>query len=867
MHLSRRALAAAVTVSIAFGTSTAVARADTSTPVLYVNDNASAGCTDTGSGAGSAATPFCSIQAAVNAAVPGDTVQIAGGSYTGALNITSAGTASAPIVLQTSGSVSVVDGAGQGGVPALSFTGASYVTVEGSVGVGASEIGHLDISGVAINASSHITVDRVETSMVSAAGYGVEVTGASSDIAITRNYVVGNLAGIRVGPGSTGDVISTNEVAGGAVGIGVEGATDTAVTSNTVLGSMIASASSGVVGVSADSSGTSIENNIVVVPQETPGPSGILVDSTSSAGTTEDYNVVEPWTGPVYSWAGATYQSQAAFTQATGQGQHDSNVDPYLDPVPYTNRATAPQINSANSAAPGMLDTDLYGNPCTPDPVVAVTGVGSPAYCDRGAVQEAYDTTVTPTATAAGALSVDLDSAMSQTMVRPGSPYSIVSAPTPAVSYVVNWGDGTVSAPTPGSAIDIGTAMTHTYAKIGSYIITDTAEEVGGTSTSAITVFTTAGSTYTPSGPTRILDTRKGTGAPTAKVPVGSSITVQVGGVGAIPWNVTAVALNLTVTDTAGSGFLSVVPAGDGESTSNLNYAPGQTVANSVIVPVSESGAITVYNTGPSGSVDVVADISGYFSQATGSGYSATTLDRILDTRTGTGAPEAKVAAKSGIPVTIAGVDSIPAGITAVAVHVTVSDTTGSGWIAAEPDGAGIPGTSSLNYGTGQIVSNTVIVPVASDGKIELYNGGGTTPVDLTADVSGYFSPTSTADYVPISPIRDWDSRVTGDSLPANGSQDYALPISNTAPHDAPAGSSVITNITVTDEATNGFITAYPSGTPNPGTSNLNYAKNQTLAGLSILKATGTDNEITVDNQSNGTSDIVLDVFGYFASS
>lgn len=82
-----------------------------------------------------------------------------------------------------------------------------------------------------------------------------------------------------------------------------------------------------------------------------------------------------------------------------------------------------------------------------------------------------------------------------------------------------------------------------------------------------------------------------------------------------------------------------------------------------------------------------------------------------------------------------------------------------------------------------------------------------------------------------------------------------------------PTGSSVITNITVTDEATNGFITAYPSGTPNPGTSNLNYAKNQTLAGLSILKATGTDNEITVDNQSNGTSDIVLDVFGYFASS
>ncbi len=873
MHRFSRAVAVSVSVSLALAAGTAVARADASS-VLYVNDGASAGCTDTGSGAGSAATPFCSIQAAANAAVAGDTVEIAAGTYRGAVDITSSGTASDPIVFDTSGGiVDITLAAGQSGA-AVSLTGASYVTLEGSVGVGPNESQRFIIRGVAVNASSHVTLDSANVSYLSEPGEAVQINGASSDVSVTRSMLYGQTGGILVGAGSSGDVVSTNEVvAARAGGIIVDGAANTAVTSNTVWG---ANGNDSLIDVGADSTGTSIEDDIAYFTglTVTGSSNGISVDATSTTGTTEDYDVVwpsqiegSPGVVSAYSWAGVDYTSQSAFTAATGQGTHDSLDNPAFNPLPYSQTPDAPQINSANSAAPGMLETDFYGYPCTLDPVVAVTGSGSPAYCARGAVQQAYTTTVVPQATPTGAMSVDLNSSISQTSVEEGDTFTIQSLPTPTVSYVVNWGDGTTSAATAGSAGDIETPITHSYAKIGTYTITDTAEFADGTSTSATTTLTTAGSDYTPYGPTRILNTRDGTGAPLAKVPVGSSITVQIGGVGGIPTGITAVALNLTVTDTTGSGFLSVVPAGQGDSTSNVNYAAGQTVANSVIVPVSAGGAITVYNSGPSGSVDVIADISGYFSQTTGNGYTATTLDRILNTRTGTGAAEAKVPAKSGVPVAIAGADSIPAGVKAVAVHVTVFDTTGIGWIAAEPDGAGVPGTSSVNYGPGQIVSNTVIVPVAADGKIELYNGGGTTPVDLIADVSGYFSPTSTAAYAPIEPFREWDSRQDGSSLPANGSQTYELYAPYTSPYTIPAGSSVITNITLTDEATIGFVTAYPYGTPNPGTSNLNYAKDQTLAGLSILKASGVENDITVYNQSAGTSDIVLDVFGYFATS
>ena len=861
MHRLRRAFVAAVSVSTALGASVAVAHADAAS-VLYVNNAASANCSDTDTGAGSAATPFCTIQAAADAAVAGDTVDIAAGTYRGAVDVTSSGTAAAPIVFQmTSGSVSIMNTTG----PALSFSGASYIEVEGSVGVGEAENQHFNIWGVAVNASSHITLDSI---MATGPGKGVEVTGASSDVTVTRSVLYGQTGGILVAPGSSGDVISTNEVVSGPFGISVEGAADTVITSNTVLGS---NAPTGLIEVSANSTGTSIENNIVELTELLAGPSyEVSVDSTSTAGTTEDYNVVSPTSSSgeesAYSWAGVDYPSQSEFTAATGQGKHDSLNGPQFDPAPYTNTITAPQTNSANSAAPGMLGTDLYGYPCTIDPVVPVTGAGSPAYCARGAVQQAYTTTVNAAATATGALSVNLNSTMSQTSLVEHTPITIRSAPTPAVSYVVNWGDGTTSAPTQGSGTDPATALTHTYAKIGTYTITDTAELTDGTTAVTTSTFTTAGSTYTPFGPTRVLDTRKGTGAPVAKVAAGKSINVELAGADGLPADVTAVALNLTVTDASGHGYLAAVPAGDGVSTSNLNYSAGQTVANSVIVPV-VNGSISIYNEA-TGSADVIADVSGYFTQGTGDGYATVPLKRILDTRSGTGAPKAKVAGNSGIPVTIAGADSIPAGVTAVAVHLTVTDTTGGGWIAAEADGAGVPGTSSLNYGKGQTISNTVIVPVAGNGKIELYNGGATA-VDLLADVSGYLSATAPDAYMPVDPTRVWDTRqLSGWTLSGGSSEPAWLEGDNGSATSElfPSGATLVANTTVTNARGSGYLSVYPSGASRPATSNVNFGTGQTIANLAILDTTGPSQEVDVYNGATGSVDVIFDVFGYFAS-
>ena len=71
-------------------------------------------------------------------------------------------------------------------------------------------------------------------------------------------------------------------------------------------------------------------------------------------------------------------------------------------------------------------------------------------------------------------------------------------------------------------------------------------------------------------------------------------------------------------------------PTGVGRPTaSNLNFTPGQTVPNMVIVPVGNNGQISIYNN--TGTVDVVVDVLGWF--PTGGAYTGLTPARLVDSR------------------------------------------------------------------------------------------------------------------------------------------------------------------------------------------------------------------------------------------
>ena len=117
---------------------------------------------------------------------------------------------------------------------------------------------------------------------------------------------------------------------------------------------------------------------------------------------------------------------------------------------------------------------------------------------------------------------------------------------------------------------------------------------------------------FYPITPVRALDTRDGTGGTSAPVGQGRSIDLAIRGANGIPTGASAIIMNTTaVLPTAGS-FLTVWPNGVTRPlASTLNYATGDVVPNLVQVGIGSNGKVSLFNA--SGSVNLVADLTGYF--------------------------------------------------------------------------------------------------------------------------------------------------------------------------------------------------------------------------------------------------------------
>jgi len=250
--------------------------------------------------------------------------------------------------------------------------------------------------------------------------------------------------------------------------------------------------------------------------------------------------------------------------------------------------------------------------------------------------------------------------------------------------------------------------------------------------------------------PSRICDTRPAsiTGYTTECTPHGAltpgqTISFQVTGVGLVPTvaDVTAVAINVTATDTSTAGFFSVYPQGGSTPTaSNVNLSAGNTVPNRVIVPVSSTGEVTIDNN--VGHTDVVVDVNGYFTTGATAPSNETLFTpvapvRILDTRS-THQPLAPGATLSEQIAGIADLYPFGGSATAVALNATVTDPTAPSFLTIYPGGTR-PTTSDVNWSAGETVPNFTITSLSSSGAITLYNEHGSTNVVL--DVFGFFSP------------------------------------------------------------------------------------------------------------------------------
>ena len=246
----------------------------------------------------------------------------------------------------------------------------------------------------------------------------------------------------------------------------------------------------------------------------------------------------------------------------------------------------------------------------------------------------------------------------------------------------------------------------------------------------------------------------------------------------------------------------------------------------------------------------------------------AVTPSRVLDTRTGLGAPAGAIPAGSSRSLQVAGRGGVPAGgVGTVVLNLTAVKPSRGGYLTVYPAGSARPTTSNLNYPAGRpAVANLVHVAVGSGGAVAIYAGGA--DVHVVADVYGWTSNTG-ADVAPgegllqpVAPYRVLDTRSTVALGPGESRTVQVGGTGGAAGVPASGVSAAIVNLTVTRPTASSYLTVYPGGQPLPSTSSLNFLAGETRANRAIVPV-GPDGTITIYNRA-GTSHVVVDVNGWY---
>jgi hypothetical protein len=372
---------------------------------------------------------------------------------------------------------------------------------------------------------------------------------------------------------------------------------------------------------------------------------------------------------------------------------------------------------------------------------------------------------------------------------------------------------------------------------------------------------------FTAVSPSRILDTRDGTGGVSG--PLGTTAKlVQVTGKGGIPaTGVKAVVMNATVTQPSTTSQLVLWASGKSKPTANsLSYVANQTIPSQVTVEVGSDGKVNMATT--AGTAQVIFDVVGYISSESGSQgtrFVGTSPTRILDTRTTTGGVNRPINTGT-TAITVRGVGGVPASAKSVVMNVTVTEPTAPSFLAVWPSGEAKPLVSSLNFGPNQTIANMVTVKIGSDGKINIANNVGN--VHVIFDVAGYYTDeepgyerTQAGRFVAIAPQRFYDSRTSGGAIGPAGTR--AVDVTNKLGVENENNiDSVVMNVTTVSPTAPSFLTLSPQGKARPLASNINFGPGQSITNQVIVKVGHPSGQVEIFNNA-GNTHVIVDIVGY----
>jgi hypothetical protein len=264
-------------------------------------------------------------------------------------------------------------------------------------------------------------------------------------------------------------------------------------------------------------------------------------------------------------------------------------------------------------------------------------------------------------------------------------------------------------------------------------------------------------------------------------------------------------------------------------------------------------------------------------SAASGLSFIPITPCRVVDTRgngfTGSfGPPFISGGSMRSFPIP-SGACGTFANAQAYSFNVTVKPHAPLGFLTIWPSGQGLPVASTLNSRDGRVKANAAIVQTGTGGAISVFASDDT---DVILDLNGYFVNNSTPGalaFYSMPPCRIADTRtgfgftgsfgppmLTPPSTPSGTSR--TLPILSSSCNVPSTAQAYSLNITALPPGSMQWLTAWPTGQPQPVSSSLNDPTGTKVANAVIVPAgAGGSIDLYVHDNTN----VLVDISGYFA--
>jgi hypothetical protein len=242
-----------------------------------------------------------------------------------------------------------------------------------------------------------------------------------------------------------------------------------------------------------------------------------------------------------------------------------------------------------------------------------------------------------------------------------------------------------------------------------------------------------------------------------------------------------------------------------------------------------------------------------------------TSYARVLDTRNGTGTTKGVRGPASTTQFQVLGVGGVPTtNVKALFVTIETKAPTAVTYLSLyKGDLTTRPGGQQVNVAAGDNLSNTAVVEIGSNGKLNLYNNAGN--IDVIVDVMGYFTTITGASgpggFVPVPSNPTVVSTGSGigtpaGTVPAGGSRTVNL-LGGIVPAGSPA---VLVDLQVSGATADGWIGTAPTG----GSGEHPVLANESgTTSHGVMIRVAADGRANLINRGSGAVNLLVRLLGY----